>query len=70
MTRLRAGVGLLCVEIEKLLEAAHGRVRETLTGKRDLLTSLAKMLIEKEVVDADTLERPVKGSRNEAAYGA
>ena len=49
-------------EIEKLLEAAHVRVRETLNGKRDLLTSLAKMLIEKEVVDAEALERLVKGS--------
>src|SRR5206468_3832272 len=33
-------------EIEKVLETAHGRVRETLTGKRDMLTSLAKLLIE------------------------
>jgi cell division protease FtsH len=57
-------------EIEKLLEAAHGRVRETLAGKRDLLTSLAKMLIEKEVVDGETLERLVKGSGTEAAHGA
>ncbi len=57
-------------EIEKLLDAAHGRVRETLTGKRDLLTSLAKMLIEKEVVDADALAQLVKGSGTEAAHGA
>ena len=42
-------------EIEKVLETAHGRVRETLTGKRDMLTSLAKLLIEKEVVSRDDL---------------
>ena len=43
------------VEIEKLLETAHGRVRETLTAKRDVLLSLAKLLIEKEVVSRNDL---------------
>jgi len=43
------------VEIEKLLETAHGRVRETLTAKRDVLMSLAKLLIEKEVVSRNDL---------------
>jgi cell division protease FtsH len=46
-------------EIEQLLESAHGRVRETLTDKRELLTALAKLLIEKEVVsraDLDALQ--------------
>jgi cell division protease FtsH len=42
-------------EIRKLFEAAHRRVRETLTAKRDVLTSLAKLLIEKEVVSRDDL---------------
>ena len=42
-------------EIEKLLETAHGRVRETLTAKRDVLLSLAKLLIEKEVVGRNDL---------------
>src|SRR3989475_741118 len=36
-------------EIRKLFEAAHARVRETLTAKREVLTSLAKLLIDKEV---------------------
>ena len=44
-------------EIEKLLEAAHGRVRETLTAKRETLGVLAKLLVENEVVDRDTLVR-------------
>ena len=42
-------------EIRTLLETAHGRVRETLTAKREVLTSLAKLLIEKEVVGRDDL---------------
>jgi cell division protease FtsH len=42
-------------EIQKLLGTAHGRVRETLTAQREMLTSLAKLLIEKEVVSRDDL---------------
>jgi cell division protease FtsH len=42
-------------EIEKLLEAAHRRVRETLTAKRPALERVAKHLIEKEVVDREGL---------------
>jgi cell division protease FtsH len=42
-------------EIQKLLEAAHGRVRVTLTAKRVTLEALAKRLIEKEVVDREAL---------------
>ena len=56
-------------EIEKLLDAAHRRVRETLTAKRGLLTSLAKLLIEKEVVDAETLARLVKSFGNATTHG-
>jgi cell division protease FtsH len=44
-------------EIQKLLEAAHARVRETLTAKRLTLEALAKRLIEKEVVDREALTR-------------
>jgi cell division protease FtsH len=42
-------------EIGTLLEAAHRRVRETLTAKRATLETLAKRLIEKEVVDREAL---------------
>ncbi|MBI4011581.1 MAG: AAA family ATPase, partial [Candidatus Rokubacteria bacterium] len=42
-------------EIRALLEAAHARVRETLTAKRPALEALAKLLIEKEVVTRETL---------------
>jgi cell division protease FtsH len=44
-------------EIQELLTAAHGRVRETLTSRRPTLEALAKRLIETEVVDRETLGR-------------
>jgi cell division protease FtsH len=37
-------------EIRWILETAYGRVRETLTAQREVLTSLAKLLIDTEVV--------------------
>ena len=33
------------------MEDAHARVQETLTGQRDVLESLATLLMEHEVVD-------------------
>jgi cell division protease FtsH len=42
-------------EIQKLLEAAHGRVLATLTAKRATLEALAKRLIETEVLDREAL---------------
>ncbi len=56
-------------EIEQLLKTAHGRVRETLTARREVLTSLAKLLIEKEVVskaDLDALLASAAASRSAA----
>jgi cell division protease FtsH len=44
-------------EIQKLLEASHTRVRETLTAKRAVLESLARLLIMHEVVDRQALDR-------------
>ena len=43
-------------EIQQLLEAAHTRVRATLTAQRALLESLAKLLIAHEVVDRNALD--------------
>ncbi len=57
-------------EIEKLLEASHGRVRETLKARQDVLTTLAKMLIEKEVVSRDDLAAllgPTRAPRRDSA---
>src|SRR5437867_58738 len=42
-------------EIQQLLEAAHLRVRATLTAQRALLESLGKLLIAQEVVDRHAL---------------
>jgi cell division protease FtsH len=42
-------------EIRKLLESAHARVRDTLTRQRQVLDALARLLVEKEVVDRQTL---------------
>lgn len=50
-------------EIKKLLEEAHHRVKETLTGKRPALEALAKLLLEKEVVDRPALDRLLEKSR-------
>ncbi|HXB03341.1 MAG TPA: ATP-dependent zinc metalloprotease FtsH [Candidatus Angelobacter sp.] len=46
---------IIDVEMRRLLEAAHLRVQTTLTGKRSTLEALAKVLMEKEVVDRDDL---------------
>jgi cell division protease FtsH len=50
------------LEIAAILDATHRRVRETLTTRRDVLTSLAKLLMDKEVVTADAL-RALLGER-------
>jgi cell division protease FtsH len=42
-------------EIGTLLGTAHARVRETLTARRETLTALAKLLIDKEVLGRDEL---------------
>jgi cell division protease FtsH len=48
---------MIDAEIQQLLEAAHTRVRETLTAQRALLESLGKLLIAHEVVDRPALLR-------------
>ncbi len=42
-------------EIRRILEAAHARVRRTLEARRPTLEALARLLIEREVVDRDAL---------------
>jgi cell division protease FtsH len=42
-------------ELAEILHEAHARVRDTLTGHRSALEALAKLLIEKEVINADQL---------------
>ena len=43
------------MEIAGILSAAHARVRETLTGHRTGVEALAKLRIDKEVVNAEQL---------------
>jgi cell division protease FtsH len=47
-------------EIRRILAEAHARVRETLGKRRDVLETLAKLLLEKEVVDRQTLDDVLK----------
>jgi cell division protease FtsH len=56
-------------EIAGILSAAHARVRETLTGRRGALEALAKLLIEKEVIDAGQLHALVDPSAPTTASG-
>jgi cell division protease FtsH len=44
-------------EIQQLLAASRARVRETLMAKRGPLEALAKLLVEREVVDREALTR-------------
>ncbi|MFY9271092.1 MAG: ATP-dependent zinc metalloprotease FtsH [Candidatus Manganitrophaceae bacterium] len=52
-------------EIGRLLEEAHGRVKETLTARREMLEALARLLLEKEVVDRPTLEKLLEACQEE-----
>jgi len=47
------------LEVKRLLEEAGEGVRQTLQERRELLTALAKELMEKEIIESDDLERIV-----------
>jgi cell division protease FtsH len=59
-------------EIGEILSASHVRVSETLTGRRAALEAVAKLLMEKEVINAEALRallgdpalRPAAGSED------
>jgi cell division protease FtsH len=44
-------------EVEDILERAHKKVRELLTAKKSLLEQLARLLLEKEVLEGEELRR-------------
>ncbi|MDE2484051.1 MAG: ATP-dependent zinc metalloprotease FtsH, partial [candidate division NC10 bacterium] len=50
-------------EIRKLLADAHTRVEQTLATRRNELDALAKLLLEKEVVDRETLTQLLQPQR-------
>jgi len=54
---------MIDAEVRKMLEASQNRVRETLTAKRPALEALAKLLIEKEVVNREDLRKLLVGTR-------
>lgn len=51
-------------EIRKLLDDAHIRVKETLASRRSDLDALAKLLLEKEVVDREALTQLLQSRRS------
>jgi cell division protease FtsH len=58
------------LEIAEILKGAHARVRETLTGRRAALAALAKLLIDSEVVTAESLRALLGDPSAGAAAGS
>ncbi len=48
---------LIDEEIKKIINETHGRVKKILENKKDKLTTLGKLLIEKEVIEGDELRK-------------
>ena len=48
-------IAMFVLQGRELLDTAHARVRETLTARREVLPSLAKLLVENEVVSRRVL---------------
>ncbi len=60
---------LIDEEVLKILEGAHARVTDTLTRKRALLERLAKVLLEKEVIDRAMLDQVLAAFAADTAAG-
>ncbi|MGK7946895.1 MAG: ATP-dependent zinc metalloprotease FtsH3 [Microcystaceae cyanobacterium] len=54
-------------EVRQLVDQAYKRAKEVLVGNRNILDKLADMLIEKETVDADELQRVLNESEIQMA---
>jgi len=54
-------------EIARVLKEAHGRVRKILSEKRPVLDALAKLLLEKEIVQGEELRKLLGKSEAPAA---
>ena len=48
---------LIDEEIKRIINETHGRVKKILENKKDKLTTLGKLLIEKEVIEGDELRK-------------
>jgi cell division protease FtsH len=53
-------------EVKKIIDEAHQKVKEILTGKRDKLEELARLLLEKEVVEEEDLKKILQLSASKA----
>ena len=58
---------LIDEEVARLIREAHDRVTQTLSEQRDTLEALARLLLEKEVVDRPALDALLKERRGAAA---
>jgi len=65
LANLANEAALLDDELRKMFEASHARVHNTLGAKRGVLDALAKLLIEKEVVNREAFVQLL----NQAAAG-
>jgi cell division protease FtsH len=52
-------------EMKRIVENTYNLVKSTLTGNRDLLETVAKILLEKEVLDGEELRRLIKEGKDE-----
>jgi len=48
-------------EIKRIVEDAYDAVKQMLGGKRPLLEEIARILLEKEVIEGEELRRVVRG---------
>jgi cell division protease FtsH len=53
-------------EVKKIIDEAHQKVKDILTGKRDKLEELARLLLEKEVVEEEDLKKILQLSASKA----
>ena len=57
-------------EVGRLIKDAHDRVAQTLTEEREVLEALARLLLEKEVVDRASLDALLREHRNASSVAA
>jgi cell division protease FtsH len=57
-------------EVEDILERVHTQVRELLTARKPLLEKLARLLLEKEVVEGEELRQLIRAAKNGTADAA
>jgi cell division protease FtsH len=56
-------------EVKRLLDDAHDKARHILTDRRPLLETVARMLLDKEVIEGDELKQLIAQSEVPATFG-